>query len=56
MTEPTEDAQCDGLHDDGAPDHLLCTVCYPNGNESAPEDDLVDEDIARGESDFEDRP
>lgn len=51
-----EDAGCDGLHDDDAPDHLLCTRCYPNGCEHCPEDDLLDEDLARGESDYEDCP
>ncbi len=24
------EAICDGLHDDGAPAHYLCSRCYPN--------------------------
>lgn len=40
---------CDGLHDDGAPEHHLCTRCYPNGREA-----LVDVRIANVEDDLDD--
>jgi len=32
------DEVCDGLHDEGAPDHHLCSRCYPNGSEALRED------------------
>ena len=55
--EEANDDECDGLHDEGAPAHYLCTRCYPDGiDEPHPEQDLHDEDLARGESDYEDRP
>lgn len=36
---------CDGLHDEGAPAHYLCTRCFPEGDlVEAPDDDEQDRD------------
>lgn len=34
------EAGCDGLHDEGAPAHYLCTRCFPEGDlAEAPDED-----------------
>jgi hypothetical protein len=48
------EARCDGLHVLEAPDHMLCTHCFPNGREALPEtyadDGDDDDDEPNGES------
>ena len=37
-----DEAVCDGIHDEGAPSHYLCTRCFPDLVDRAFRGDLVD--------------
>lgn len=39
------EATCDGIHDEGAPAHYLCTRCFPDGGDLATHEDDVQEDV-----------
>ena len=42
-----QEASCDGIHDEGAPTHYLCTRCFPDavkGDLSQSQSDEVEED------------
>ena len=47
-SEPPPDGEegCDGLHDEGAPTHYLCSRCFPDlrGDPAKPDDDVQHDD------------
>lgn len=42
---------CDGIHDESAPGHYLCSRCFPFGEIPPPQDDEDDADLRRDEPD-----